>query len=74
MYKPVPNILNSRFGITCKFGVKLTTENRGGNKDGRERGPGVWQSRAVVGGGGWEIDRGGCGDSLWAQLLESHLL
>ena len=29
------NVFNSRFGITCKFGVKLTTENRDGNKDGR---------------------------------------
>lgn len=29
------NVLNSKFGITCKFGVKLTTENRDGNKDGR---------------------------------------
>lgn len=45
------NVLNSRFGITCKFGVKPTTENRDGNKDGSKE-----QGVAEQGSGGrWRM-------------------
>lgn len=39
--------LNLMFGITCEFGVKLTTKSRGGNKGGRrEEWGGAGQGRA----------------------------